>query len=268
MTNLSFDNYAWGDRRQRPVSAKTKISFQDYASMQTFQHKQSGERRLPTPYWALNDKMFRQLLVVFMEARVGLKSNNWIAVSRQQIKLRVDRNPSLTEEQKADAVEEELLRLRLDRARLAALGQHPRLNDTVDRLNMEYVQTQRRGVDSEEVARRNVDSFLPGFEDEGVRQATSERLAELEVEIEGLDTYLRYTRNGGAGVLAQVVYLYYRVGLDSVGVAEETGLKPPHVRQLLYRLNEMWKEKFPHVKEETSELPSEPLFTFLDADLS
>lgn len=235
--NLHYDAHQFGNKRARPVSVKTGLSFQDYASMQTFTRKQSGERRLPTPYWALNDKLFRELLVVFMEARVGIRTPTGTLIER------------------------------LERARLAALAQHPRMNDTVDRLNTEYVQTQRGGVSEEEVARRNAaQPTLPGFEEEALIQATNDRLAELEVEIEGIDTYLRYTRNGGAGVLAQVVYLYYRVGLDSVGVAEETGLKPPHVRQLLWRLNELWKERFGHVKAETGELPPEPLFGFLEND--
>jgi hypothetical protein len=41
-----------------------------------------------------------------------------------------------------------------------------------------------------------------------------------------------------------VVVLYFRMGLNSVDVAGETGLKPPHVRQLLYRLRAIWIEKF------------------------
>jgi hypothetical protein len=32
------------------------------------------------------------------------------------------------------------------------------------------------------------------------------------------------------------VYLYYRVGLDSPGVAAELNLKPPHVRMVLCRM--------------------------------
>lgn len=226
--------YQWGERRQYPVSARTRISFGDYASMSTFQRKQSGERRLPTPYWALNDALFRELLVVFVETRLGLRATTGTLIER------------------------------LDRARLVALSQHPRLNNTLDNLNAEYVHTQRTGVCTEEVVRRNTQPVVHEmFEEERKILATAERLAELEVEIEGLDTYLRYTRNGGAGVLAQVVYLYYRVGLDSVGVAGETGLKPPHVRQLLYRLNELWKEKFSHVKTGKAEFLPEPLFDFL-----
>lgn len=229
-----FDMYAWGERRQRPASARTGLSYQDFQSMQTFQRKQSGERRLPTPLWAINDALFRKLLVTFMEGRLGLRPGKGTIIDR------------------------------LDRARLAALAQHPRLNETIDRLNLEYVQVQRGGVTDAEVERRTIQPPLPSFEDETKVQAARERLVELEVEIEGIDTYLRYTRNGGAGVLAQVVYLYYRVGLDSVGVADETGLKPPHVRQLLYRLNEVWKEKFSEANPGPKIFRPEPLFDLYD----
>ena len=227
--------YQFGGKKQRMASAITGLDFRDTVNMQVVQRKQSGERRLPTPLWALNDKMFRELLVTFMEGRLGLKPGKGNMIDR------------------------------LDRARLAALAQHPRLNETLDKLNMEYVQVQRDGVSADEIARRAAQPTIfqesdPEL-DMQIRQghAATKRLVELEVEIEGLDTYLRYTRNGGAGVLAQVVYLYYRVGLDSVGVADETGLKPPHVRQLLYRMNEVWKQKFGHVTA-PKEIQPEPLF--------
>lgn len=63
------------------------------------------------------------------------------------------------------------------------------------------------------------------------------RLKRLAREIESVDTFLRTTQHdGGAAILAATVYLYYRLGFDSVEVARELGLKPPHVRQILYRL--------------------------------
>jgi hypothetical protein len=38
------------------------------------------------------------------------------------------------------------------------------------------------------------------------------------------------------GVIVRLVYLYHRVGLDSVGVGGILHLKSPHIRQLLWRL--------------------------------
>ena len=40
--------------------------------------------------------------------------------------------------------------------------------------------------------------------------------------------------------MLRVSHLYYCVGLDSVGVATEVGLKPPHVRALIWKLNWIW----------------------------
>ena len=37
--------------------------------------------------------------------------------------------------------------------------------------------------------------------------------------------------------MAGMVYLYYRAGMDSVGVASELGIKPQHVRQTIWRLH-------------------------------
>jgi DNA-binding CsgD family transcriptional regulator len=158
--------------------------------MQTYQRKQSGERRLPTPLWALNDSLLRELLIEFLERRFCIHKPEEASFSERR----------------------ELIRQ-------AALAQRPRIVATLEKLNREYVQAQR-------------DS------------APRDRLATLELEIEVADTYVRTMGNdGGLFVLASVVYLYYRLTLDSVGVAGETGLKPPHVRQLLWRLNHLWKNR-------------------------
>src|SRR5882724_11137569 len=56
-----------------PVGWETPgIAWEDYSRCSTQTRKQSGERRLPTPRWALNDAMLRDLLVRFMEERAGL----------------------------------------------------------------------------------------------------------------------------------------------------------------------------------------------------
>jgi hypothetical protein len=71
-----------------------------------------------------------------------------------------------------------------------------------------------------------------------LRRKRPQCIARWRREIENLDTYLRTTANdGGAALLAACVYFYYRVGLDSVAVGREVGIKPPHVRQIIWRLN-------------------------------
>jgi hypothetical protein len=44
---------------------------------------------------------------------------------------------------------------------------------------------------------------------------------------------------GLPAIMSAVVYCYYRLGWDSTTIAEEFGIKPPHVRIVLYRLNQL-----------------------------
>jgi hypothetical protein len=66
--------------------------------------------------------------------------------------------------------------------------------------------------------------------------AEPENKKSLAILIENTDTQIRLIERGAALVLA-VLHYYYRMGLDSVAIGIELGLKPPHVRQLLFRLN-------------------------------
>jgi hypothetical protein len=185
-----FDHYAFGDRRQRPASAKTGLSYQDFTAMNVYQKKQSGERRLPTPEWALTDPLLREVLIVYLENRLGIKPN-----------------PDSTLDERRVHVQQ------------VALAQRPRMEKKLDQLNREYVFAQRDG-------------------------APKESLQIMGQEIENLDTYLRYTHaDGGLATIAAVVYCYYRLCQDSVGVGDTLTLKPPHVRQILFRLNNVATEK-------------------------
>lgn len=182
--------------------------------MSTQQHKPSGERRLPTPQWAVNDKMLRELLVVFMEERAGYRKR-----------------------QRGELVP------RLEKAKAAIIAQRPRMIATLKKLCDEYVYLKRIGsapeLDDEAL---NLSLAQPLVFEEWARPFIDlTRRRELEIEIEGIDTYLRMHATGGADVVAAIVYLYYRAGLDSVGVGAELGLKPPHVRQTLWRLHDTWK---------------------------
>lgn len=249
MKAASFDRHSFDGRRSRPVKRYTSkdenvlgISFEDYGKMGAQQRKQSGERRLETPKWALNNKLLQKLLVAFMEERTGIKGAKGALYAR------------------------------LKSARQAVVAQHPRLLETAKRLCAEYVQIKSMGVHPE-MSDDDVNALLPQpelYAPYARKRLTNQRQRELEIEIEGIDTYLRYTQGGGADVLAAIVYLYYRTGLDSVGVGMELNLKPPHVRQLLWRLNQTWKEKFKRTYEKpgTAETkPVEPLWQFLKSEL-
>jgi hypothetical protein len=60
--------------------------------------------------------------------------------------------------------------------------------------------------------------------------------AKLAVQIEALDTQIMLLTRPAA-IIAAILFLSYRVGLDSVGVSQTLGgrVKPPHVRQVLFR---------------------------------
>lgn len=214
-----------------PVSAQPtadgwsgpQLSYDDYTRMSTQQRKQSGERRLATPLWSVNDKLLQELLVCFQEERAGFRKK-----------------------QKGTLIE------RLERANAAIMNQRPRLITLLDKLCNEYVVVKRLGIapettDAEWNAARK-QPYMPGYEGEAKFMAQKKRTRELEIEIEGIDTYLRCTNvGGGAGFIVSIVYLYYRAGLDSVGVGAQLGYKPPHIRQTLWRLFEtaakLWPEQ-------------------------
>jgi hypothetical protein len=60
------------------------LAFEDYSRCQTFKHLGgAGERRLPTPEWALNDKSLRRVVLSYMEAR-AINSRHWSESMRRR----------------------------------------------------------------------------------------------------------------------------------------------------------------------------------------
>ncbi len=68
-----------------------------------------------------------------------------------------------------------------------------------------------------------------------------EREKVLVCQISGIDTQVRMAQQNWPAVILGIIYQSYNVGLDSVGVAAMFGVKPPGVRQTLWRLNQTWK---------------------------
>lgn len=190
----------FADRKQYAVSARfaahgevesTGIDFSDYQRCGTIQHKRSGERRFPTPRWAVNDELLRLLLVCFLEERMIHANSERLWTYWKK-------------------VAEEPLDVRLKFAQETLLKERPRHSATLDGLCKEFVGT-----------------------------ANSVRKRQLQIQIQNVDTFLRYTeKDAGLATIAAVVSLYYRYSTDSVGVGFELTLKPPHVRQILSRLFE------------------------------
>src|ERR1700722_13319538 len=114
----------FADRKQFPVSAaptadgwrSTGLDFADYGRMGTQQRKQSGERRLPTPAWAVNSPLLQQLLVSFMEERAGVRKKRGTLAER------------------------------LTRAQDIIRNMRPKWSDTLDRLCREFVHIKRFGA--------------------------------------------------------------------------------------------------------------------------
>jgi hypothetical protein len=67
----------------------------------------------------------------------------------------------------------------------------------------------------------------------------------LGSEIEAIDSSIVLIKRGEACVVLRCIYLYYRSELNSVAVSQEIGgIKPPAVRQLLWKLNRVWEKEF------------------------
>ena len=59
----------------------------------------------------------------------------------------------------------------------------------------------------------------------------------LQREIEGIDTSIRLYDGGPAFIAWAFVYFYYRCRYKSGEIGSELGLKAPHVRRVLHKLN-------------------------------
>ena len=68
----------------------------------------------------------------------------------------------------------------------------------------------------------------------------TKRIRSLEMQIECADSTIIANKNV-ALLIAGIIYRYYRLGEDSVGVAQALGCKPPAVRQTLWRLRREWE---------------------------
>jgi len=95
--------------------------------------------------------------------------------------------------------------------------------------NAEMKWADRMGVKLREAIRRYKEEQAAGVDPEKLNN-------DHYMQIGNLDSQILMARRGNAAIASLVVYLYYRLGWDSVTVAEEIGIKPPHVRQTLARL--------------------------------
>jgi len=73
MDTLHYDQYQFFDRRGM-VSAENGISFEDAKYMQVRERK-LGKNHSPTPEWAVNDRLLREVIVEFMERLARVDKN-------------------------------------------------------------------------------------------------------------------------------------------------------------------------------------------------
>jgi hypothetical protein len=119
-----------------------------------------------------------------------------------------------------------------------ALFKYPRPGTLTERL--------RRAVSWRRKGRRILEKTLRNLTKEYVacprrKWARKRRLA---VEIQNVDSTLCLIARNEPALIARVVYLYFRAEMNSVGVAAETGIKPPAVRVILWKLDQLWKKEF------------------------
>jgi hypothetical protein len=270
-TKPKFDKHAFAGRRTKAVSAtKTKtgwdstgISFADFGSMHVHRREKVQERRLPTPNWAIRDDLLRRLIVVYLEERFYVKPNEVLTLVE-----------------------------RLKIAKAAAEHYCPMKRQLLEEWLEDYhslcVHGRKDLTDDEAIALfvslRSVKGQLPLDADVARTYLARKKIHDLEIQIQNIDTDIVLTERGHAEVIAAIVYLYYRLGWDSVAVAEQLQLKSPHVRQVLARLHHTWSHSLSHLAPEIDEageahrnrsspvagaapaesLPEEPLAAFFD----
>lgn len=70
--------------------------------------------------------------------------------------------------------------------------------------------------------------------------ATKDKLKEILVQVRNLESSIKLHERGVAAIATAIVYFYYRVGYNSVQIAEHFNLTSWGVRQILTRLNKAW----------------------------
>ena len=233
-----FDQHAWAGKRSRAVSASTGISFNDYGRMHVLRRAKVQERRLPTPRWAIRDEWLRLLLVTYLEERFYCKPAPDLELT---VRLELARNSALYYAPR----KRELLNEWLDDYHTIS---HSQLSTMADEEVMEAF-----------LSLREIHGQLPIDVSVARSYMTSKKLRDLEIQIQNIDTDLVLTDKGHAEVIAAVVYLYYRLGWDSVTIAEELGLKSPHIRQVLARLHSTWRSSLSHLDKDSSEEGKYPI---------
>lgn len=251
-----FDKFAFDGRRTKAVSATrtrggwdtTGLSFGDFSTMHIQRREKVKERRLPTPKWSVRDDMLRELLVVHLEERFYLEPTagftliERLTTARQRAEYYLPRKRELLRDWLKDY--------------------HTLCVSGIVGVKAELISDER----AIEVftSLKQIGGQLPLNADVARDYLTKKSLHDLEIQIQNIDTDIVLTERGHAEVIVAIVYLYYRLGWDSVAVAEQLGLKSPHVRQVLARLHSTWSSRLSHVYESSGDAKDQANLTSAD----
>jgi hypothetical protein len=194
------------------------LSFNDFERMHVQRAGDTQpERRLPTPEWALRDELTQLVLVVYLEERFYTTRH---------------RTGTLLQ--------------RLAQCRAAANAYLPGKRETLEGWIKDYRTICAAGF--AELSDEEAQAKFAGLSENGGQAALTpeiargalkaKKLLDLERQISNLDTDVWLGERGYAETVAAIIYLYYRMNWNSPSVAEHLSLRPPHIRQVLFRLNQ------------------------------
>jgi len=86
-----------------------------------------------------------------------------------------------------------------------------------------------------------IDSLCRKYVAQKKCRGETQAVKDLAAVIRNLDTLICF-EGRVAEVVLGVVFFYWNCGLDSVEVGQRLGIHPPHVRQILYKLNKTWNK--------------------------
>ena len=96
-------------------------------------------------------------------------------------------------------------------------------------------------ADTERIARINATAAHRSKGSAKLLDAMLDRQGQvLDREIQNIDSRVGLERRNLPGLIARVIYLRYHLGYTSPQIHAETGIRPPAVREILYRLNRTW----------------------------
>jgi hypothetical protein len=199
-TDAHFDRYQF-DNRSRLLKG-TDLDWRDYARMHTLSvGKQQKGRRGAVPAWALRDESTRQVILHYLAGRFGARN------SRGNLQQRLEWCSKAGERFAQREKEHTARRIKEYRA-ISGQQFHELEPEKYERLFY---------------------SVLRG-------ETSAEHLKRVELQIQNVDSQAMVSERAPELVLA-IAYFAYRLGWNSPSIAEQLGLKPPAVRQILHRLN-------------------------------